>query len=497
MTVTLSNVSKSYRLKTVLKNLTLTLQSGKVHALLGENGAGKSTLASILSGKIKADDGTIFFDEKPHIFHTPKDAIKNGIICVEQTPLLAENLTVKENILLGLENSFSKINKKIVLQNAKSLFQKIAPHIFLNTKVLHLGGNERFYLAFVSSLLRNPKFLILDEPASLLDEKERNSLYSIIKELAQKGITILIITHITKNICSYTDTITILEDGVIKKTYNPSSTFLENNYTQNDFSKINNIEQNTNRKSKMSAQYVLQNNCSKITFSNLTARPKKMPSIFDISFSAFSNEITLIQGLPESGLTTLENVLCGMKKTKTLGNISFNFPTQKKNFTISAQKMNSIFLRKNINSAIIPSNRTFRGSSPSLSILQLVGAMFSKNKIQNDVEKIIKEADVKISPNEKASSLSGGMLQKLIFGRELSSFSPYVIACEPLQGLDTKAVKRTILLLQKCAKEGAVVLILSSSFFPEEICTQVYKLTGGKLICKKKFLQQKACYEKM
>ena len=469
MDVALEHISKRYLHKTVLEDLSLVFKGGMIHALLGENGAGKSTTASVLSGALEADSGTIFIDGKAVRFFSPRDALRSGIVCVRQRPLIADGISVWENILLGTEyGAAGKTFKKgEIFSRAELLKSKWAPHLNFRALAAHIGGDERFYTALISALIREPRMLILDEPSALLDREQRISLYANIRELADKGMNVIVITHIMQEVSRYTDTVTVLQKGKSAEHYERSALYVPK--TKSDAVPLHTVRAERS------------GDC--ISCEHLGVRPKKRPALFDVSFTAKSGGITLIEGLPESGLGTLENVVTGMESARTEGLCRIKTGERSLCVDLKSGKWTPYFLRTEakLRTAIIPSDRTFRASNPGLSIEQLLCAMYGKKSADEYAMRLIEKAKVSIRPDEKASALSGGMLQRLILAREFENDPNLIIACEPLQGLDGKAAERTQKLLSDFAQHGAVVIVLSSSEFPSSLCTAHYVLEGGDL----------------
>src|SRR5574344_2009960 len=187
MRIELRAVSKSYLLKTALHDVNISFSPAKIHALLGENGSGKSTLAGILAGDIQPTSGAVLLDGTPVIFHSAKDARAKGIVLVHQRPLLADSITVKENILLGLSTTHLLKNDRQLVQAFDALKKEWAPRLQLTSFVKDLGGDERFYTSLIGALLLTPQCLILDEPSSFLDQEQRNALYRSLQKLGASG----------------------------------------------------------------------------------------------------------------------------------------------------------------------------------------------------------------------------------------------------------------------------------------------------------------------
>ena len=469
MDVALEHISKRYLHKTVLEDLSLVFQGGMIHALLGENGAGKSTTAAVLSGALEPDGGRILIDGKAVRFFSPRDALRSGIVCVRQRPLIADGISVWENILLGTEYGVAgkKLKKGEIFSRAELLKSKWAPHLNFRALAAHIGGDERFYTALISALIREPRMLILDEPSALLDREQRLSLYANIRELADKGMNVIVITHIMQEASRYTDTVTVLQKGKGAERCERSALYVPK-------AKSEAAQLHTVRTEK-------SGDC--ISFEHIGVRPKKRPALFDVSFTAKSGGITLIEGLPESGLGTLENVVTGMESARTAGLCRIKTAERSLCVDLKSGKWTPYFLRTEakLRTAIIPSDRTFRASNPDLSIEQLLCAMYGGKSADEYATRLIEKAKVSIRPDEKAASLSGGMLQRLILAREFENDPNLIIACEPLQGLDGKAAERTQKLLSDFTHRGAVVIVLSSSEFPKALCAAYYVLEGGAL----------------
>ena len=399
MTLELRQICLHFSKKTVLNKLSLCFNEGQLHALLGENGAGKSTAANIICGELSPDSGTILLDGKPVVFRTPKDAIQNGICYVHQRPMLADYITVKENLLLGLNKE-----QKLLL---KPEAEKWLPEVNLTSLVLKHGADTRFFIALTSALIKKPKILILDEPSALLDDNQRIFLFEKLRLLAGEGMNIIIITHNYDEAEKYCDTVDYIKDGKIVPADKPFDKLGDHEPLENSMSKNNN------------------------------------------------GRITLIKGLAEDGLDTLEKSLIQMRS-----NHEFSFKT-----------------------ALIPTDRKFTGSSPNLTIEQMLTSALDipENQKPAAALKMIKSSGVDITPQEKCSSLSGGMLQKLMFERELYQNPELLILCNPLQGLDVNTCQRTCERIQKAAQNGAYVLVLSYGAWPSEYCDVEYRLKDGNL----------------
>lgn len=369
MTLELRDISLRYSKKIVLQNLSIRFEGAKIHALLGENGAGKSTTANIICGELQPDSGELFLDDKPVIFANPKAAIEHGICYVHQTPMLADSISVKENLLLGIKKEYQK--------NIDPVTKMWIPTLNLATRVKELSGGMRFFIALCSALIKQPKLLLLDEPTALLDDTQKAFLFENLTTLARNGMNIILITHNMDEAEKYCDTIDFLEEGKL-------------------------------------------------------APKKPLPKL---NAKNRNDKITLIQDLTDDGQATLEKKLI--------------------NWIVSSDRKSC---------AIIPTNRKYTASNPNLTVLQMLTSALDipeNQKLQAALD-MINNAGVNITPSEKCKNLSGGMLQKLIFERELYKNPSFLLLCNPLQGLDTLTCNKTIERIKKTAQNGACVLVLAN-----------------------------------
>ena len=376
MTLELRDICLRYSHKTVLQKLSVCFKEGQIHALLGENGAGKSTTANIICGEVKPDSGTILIDGNVVELASPKAAIERGICYVHQRPMLADSITVKENILLGL--------KKELKNKIPVVAEKWIPEIGLNTFVKELGADTRFFIALCIALIKSPSLLILDEPTALLNDAQRSFLYKNLRELADGGMNIIVITHNFDEAENYCDTVDFLEEGRLAQ------------------------------KKELPAL--------KVTY-ELKAAPDS------------KGTITLVKDLAEDELDKLEKKYI----------------------------RDTLRQHKRGNTGIIPTDRKYTGSNPDLTVEQMLTAALKIPEKEKPAValQMIKNSGVNIEPKEKCSCLSGGMLQKLMFERELYGEPASLILCNPFQGLDTQTCVRTCARIKQAAENGASVLILS------------------------------------
>ncbi|MCR5724997.1 MAG: ATP-binding cassette domain-containing protein [Treponema sp.] len=511
MTIEVQNLSKKYPLKTALDSVSARFESGKIHALLGENGAGKSTLAAIISGSIPQTDGTLLIDGKPARFERPRDALSRGIVIVQQRPLLAQSLTARENIILQLSGfPGERPTRKQIQQKLKELdeLRKLwAPNLPLAVPVQDLGGNQRFYVAFLGALLLKPQFLILDEPSAFLDMDERMHLYEHLRVSVAEGLTVLVITHSNAEAETYADTVTMLTKGRLQARYESPGAYRASTSSQSvrkqralkpNKEELRSLSNAGPKSAPAASSTPLADSTSgqqaTLCFSldRVSCRPKNKPALLEASLEVHYGEITAVTGLKEAALDTLEDLVTGLSSGISTGSATFiprasGSRTKPYSFNLSRKPLTARFLRQH-RTAIVPSDRTFRASNPALTISQMLSVYLPSSLHQSPdayARELITRAGVSITPQEKASNLSGGMMQRLILMRELSEQPDFIIFCNPLQGLDKNGQQKMTEIAVELASQGKAVLIIGAADFPLSLCRRVYALESG--ICRKSF----------
>ena len=219
--VELQGITKRFPGVVANRDVTFSVQRGTVHAIVGENGAGKSTLMKILYGVLRADEGTVRVDGKPLALHGPSDAIDAGIGMVFQHFMLADNLTVLENVVLGAENLHG------IADRARAEIERISAGYGLNVHaddlVADLGVGIRQRVEILKVLYRGAKILILDEPTAVLVPQEVDELFDNLRELKSEGLTVIFISHKLDEVLSVADSITVIRRGTTVATVDPKS----------------------------------------------------------------------------------------------------------------------------------------------------------------------------------------------------------------------------------------------------------------------------------
>lgn len=466
-----------------LDEVSIRFSRGELHSILGENGAGKSTLVHLLSGLHQPTSGSITLNGKNTFFISPANALESGIAMVHQRPLLADTLTVFENIVLGSRGIFVRqapLQKKI-----KALTDAWNIQINLFDTTHSLSPADRLRTALLCALYANPSFLLLDEPTAILPPEEREPFMASLSRAAASGLGVIVITHKIEEAARWSNRISILNRGKIvysdqQKKNESTADHLARFFPTPLQSAITSDEQKKQSKSRSKG--------SALTVSNLFAYPKNRTPLEALSFTAEPGDITGILAFPGSGLNTLEDVLSGMIPAER-GTLTLTEFGQAP-LSISARSLTPARLRAQ-GIAIVPSNRTFRGSNPGLSITEALTPYRSNRflmRYRNTgafAENLLLEEKIAENPFRTVRTLSGGQLQKLILSRELSTNPRILILADPEWGLDIPSISRLRERLKKIAHEGTTVLILTDTPETMEIpdfFTKTYTLREGRLL---------------
>src|SRR5882672_5170473 len=215
MLLKVDSVTKSFGAVRALKGVSFSLQSGEVHALLGENGAGKSTLIKVITGAHQPDGGSIEINGERVSHLTPASAHKLGIACIYQQPALFPDLTVAENIGLRLEpaSAFRKVNWATRQIRAAELLKRIGAEISPEAEVRSLSMPEQQLVEIACAIGAGTRIVIMDEPTASLTQKEQHLLFAVVKDLRASGVGVIYISHRLEEIFQLADRVTVLRDG--------------------------------------------------------------------------------------------------------------------------------------------------------------------------------------------------------------------------------------------------------------------------------------------
>lgn len=439
-------------------DINIKIEPGKVHAIIGENGAGKSTLMNILSGVIQPSGGEILLKGKPVSFRSANDATGAGIGMVQQEFMLFDGLSVLENIVMGHEDikrgfflNYAAGEKKI-----RAICDEYGFHFDLKAKVRDLPVVVQQQIEIVKVLFRKAEIIILDEPTAVLPPQEVEGLFRAIRFLLRQGKTILFITHKLKEVLAISDTITVMKDGRTAGTI-PAAEADEIRLTGMMVGREVMLNIKKNRAGS---------DIPVLGVSHLKVLDdRKITRVKDVSFGINKGEILGIVGIAGNGQNELVEAMTGMR------------PYSGGSIELSGKPLAGNNPRNNRlhGMSYVSQDRIRVGSSITSTQVEniLMGrhlADFRKWRLLMDYKSgetyakaVISRYDVKTQGmHGKASSLSGGNLQKLIVGREFTQESRVIIMEDPTRGIDVGAIEFIWgEIIQKAEREGVAVLLVT------------------------------------
>lgn len=463
MTIRLAGISKAFASVKALTDVTVDFYPGEVHAILGENGAGKSTLMNIISGVLRPDEGTIEFEGQDVFPLSPEAATALGISISYQHPAILDDLTVLENLLVGLPASaFANRSKR---DRAQEILATVGLQIPLNARCDSLTVAQKQLLEIAKVLAEKPKLLILDEPTASLDQDATEILFDRIRDVVSNGTSVIYITHRLAELREIADHVTVLRDGVVrgggKVEEISDSALLELIVGRTLGSTF------PEKRADQSDDVILK-------ASNISGDGFK-----DVSFDIKKGEIIGIAGVAGNGQTALVRALAGLQVFQ--GDV-----------TLLAQNVTHRDLLRD--AAYMPSDRHAEGLAGDLTIRENAAmssldryANFGILNRQREVKKVSEtfaSLAVKAASTEAAvSSLSGGNQQKVVMSRALLAMPKLIVADEPTQGVDVGARAEIYKILREISDSGTPVIINSSDASElEGLCDKVLVMSRGQLV---------------
>ncbi|MDF2541386.1 MAG: sugar transporter ATP-binding protein [Herbinix sp.] len=445
--LTMTNISKAFYGVTVLESVNFEVETGEIHALLGENGAGKSTLMNILAGIYNKDSGSVVFNGKELTENSIKGAEQVGIAFVHQELNILNDLKVYENLFLGKEltTPYGTLKKREMIREAEELFQKLGVQMNPSALANQLDTSKKQLLEIAKALYSDAKLFILDEPTTALNYEEIAHLFDIIIRLKKEGKSFIFISHKMPEIFQIADRYTILRNGQFIKKGSIKETTPEEvtkhmvgeNYLSSEL-----------YVTRQPGEPVLElHNLSGVGFS-------------DINFSLKKGEIVAFTGLQGAGCSEVMRTVFGVLK-----------PVSGK-MLIQGQEIKSTNITTAMKHkiAMVAANRKENSILPDMTILENI--YVSEHNIHFRQQHIWKRREIvkyhKLrttlniragSPNNAITSLSGGNQQKAILARWLNTEADILLLDNPTQGIDVGAKREIYKLILELSKEGKSIIV--------------------------------------
>ena len=471
--LSIRGMSKSFGRNRVLDHIDLNVKRGSVMGLMGENGAGKSTMMKCLFGTYQKDEGEIFLDGQGIDFSGPKEALENGIAMVHQELNQALERSVVDNLFLGRYplTPLGFIDESLMHKEAADLFRNLGISVPLDVPMRQLSVSKRQMCEIAKAISYNSKLIVLDEPTSSLTEPEVRKLFSMMRKLRDRGISLIYISHKMDEIFEICDQVSVLRDGKLIATKNTAET------------NMNELISAMVGRSLDNRFPPVDNEPGEPILSVQHLSTKYRPYLTDISFEAKKGEIFGLYGLVGAGRSELLETIFGVR-TRAAGSVYYrgkrmNFESAKEamdhGFAMITEerKLNGIFSKGDLIFNTTIANMNHYKSGIALSKQKMLKATMHELEIMRTKA---------MGPEDMITSLSGGNQQKVIFGKWLERQPHVFLMDEPTRGIDVGAKYEIYELIIRMAKQGKTIIVVSSEM-PEilGITNRIGVMSNGRL----------------
>ncbi|MDQ0269179.1 sugar ABC transporter ATP-binding protein [Cytobacillus purgationiresistens] len=463
--VEIAGLYKRFNDNEVLRGIDFSLKKGETFAIVGGNGAGKSTMMKIITGLYQADRGTMKIKGQALHFHHPQEAHRHGIYLVPQEPLIFPNMSVEENITIGMKGKRAELRKKV-----NKIIDYLGWNLGLFRSAMTLSIAEQQLVEIVRGLVREADILILDEPTSTLTFNEIESLFTAIKRLNKDGVGVIYITHRFAEIFQLADSVAVLKDGVVS---------LKGPVEEFDYDRLLDGLVDKQSKGERRNMVNLQSNIERV-------KDKRNPILVvdqltghgfeEISFSISPGEVLGIAGVVGAGRTELAESIIGINGAAS-GEIELDG---------TGISRLSIRQRINLGMSYVPEDRHQHGIFKIASIQQnttsailhrLKGFFLQKRREIEITDEYVDQLKIKVTnTNQLLSELSGGNQQKVVLGKYLATKPKLLILDEPTRGIDAHARSDIYDMISQLQANGLAVLLISSDL------EEIVKLSGRVLV---------------
>lgn len=475
--IEIKDISKSFPGVQALKGVSFDIYKNTVHCVVGANGAGKSTFIKILTGALKKTSGKILLNGKEFNPSSTKDAMNAGMSVLFQELNVVEQLTVEQNLTLGIErNIFGFIKKTKDIEKAKAVLQSMDSSIGLNQLASNLSTAQKQLIEITKAITSEADVIVMDEPTASLTEEENQRLFETIEQLKKKDVTVIFISHRLSEIFQIGDSVSVFRDGEMVETKAVS-----------DLSESGDEGESTAALVKLMLGKVV---VEKYVPSQIDNQDKILELIdvstsklHNINFDLFKGEILGFYGLIGSGKTEIARALYGMDQVS--GEIKINGePIELKGPRVAIKS----------GLAMVPEERRTEGLFTLLPIKDNISVMnpepilrnwgiTSKTKERNLAKKYIEQVKIVARDEEQVVAyLSGGNQQKVVVAKCLNAQSKILLLDEPSRGIDVGAKEEIHKIIRQLSKEGTSIIVFSSEL-PEivNLCDRIVLMHEGRI----------------
>ena len=476
----LKNITKTFGNVVANKNVSLQLSKGEILSILGENGSGKTTLMNMVSGIYYPDSGSMFIDGKEVVISSPKDAFRYKIGMIHQHFKLVDVFSAAENIVLGLKDEKGFDMPKYV-EKIKEIASTYGFDIDPNKKIYEMSVSEKQTVEIIKVLFRGADILILDEPTAVLTPQETEKLFKVLRNMKEDGKAIIIITHKLHEVLSLSDNVAVLRKGEYIGTVKTSET----NETEL-------TEMMVGKKITLNIDRSEPQNCEErlVVDSISCINREGIKLLDDVSFSARSGEILGIAGIAGSGQRELLEAIAGLQHL-TEGKIVYHNPKTGEEENLRDKTPLQI-RQMGVRLAFVPEDRLGMGLVGNMDIVDnMMLRSYKKGKSvflqrknpKSLADEIIERLEVVTpSANTPVRRLSGGNVQKVLVGREISSVPTVLMAAYPVRGLDINSSYTIYNLLNEQKEKGVAVIFVGEDLdVLIELCDRILVIGSGRV----------------
>ncbi len=469
----LEGIAKAFPGVQALAGVDLELARGEVHALLGENGAGKSTLVKIIAGVYPRDQGELYFEGRRRTFGSPSAALSAGIAVIHQETSLVAPLTVIQNVFLGIERRgrCGILDQRAIRAEYEQACARFGFRLPADRPARDLTIAEQKMTEILKAMVRQARFLIMDEPTDALSGAEIEHLFRIIRELKSGGVTVLYITHYLDEVFQVTDRLTVLRDGRRVATVPTSSV----------------------RKQEVVRMMIGQE--AEGAAPAVPGRPRgpeaihaeglsRRGAVLGVSLSGYQGEILGITGALGSGKTELARLLFGADRADA-GRVFVGGKPAVLRSPRDAVRLGIGMLpedRKRL--GLILEHEVYKNLSLTALARYQAGPVVLRARELEAGRRIVEQLDIKITGfHQRTGNLSGGNQQKVVVGKWLAAGPRVLIMDEPTRGIDVGSKAEIHRIMRKLADQGTCLLFISSEV-PEilRVSDRVLVMSGGRIV---------------
>lgn len=477
--VQMRNITKSFGSVLANDRVWLDIYRGEILALLGENGSGKTTLMNMLSGIYFPDEGQIYIDGREAVIRSPKDAFDYGIGMIHQHFKLVDVLTAAENIILGLKEP-GRLNMEAVAKKVKEICDAYGFEVDPYQKIYDMSVSQKQTVEIVKVLYRGADILILDEPTAVLTPQETDKLFAVLRNMRDAGKAIVIITHKMHEVEDLSDRVAILRRG---------------QFTGDMLTKKTNAQEMTN----MMVGHAVELNIDRpepvdpkprIEVKNLTVRNAEgIVKLDDVSFTANTGEILGIAGISGCGQKELLEAIAGLQPAES-GSIRYIEDDGSRDELIGKDPLKIASM--GVTLSFVPEDRLGMGLVGSMDLTDNMmlrsfrkgRSLFTDRKSPRKLaEQVVQELEVNTpSISTPVRRLSGGNVQKVLVGREISFAPTVLLTAYAVRGLDINSSYTIYDLINRQKKAGVAVVYVGEDLdVLLELCDRILVLCGGKV----------------